>query len=381
MARLYCEIMRACWLSLYDVSGTTNESQWGAFTFIKVPQILSQLHSITKGPGPGPDEKSPNGEYSEDVVEALEMLTEHSPLLDNLDVKCSCNCLECLLNELIKLQLVTDKHVKYFMGKRDQNSANVKLVKAGTTQNTGIPKVIIQAEPTLAGILKTLNTDKIQEPLLRMMYQVLTGKSFELILSVASVEGKLKTFVSRLIKFNECSKQASGDQSKTAAMLFDASFLMLCSIVQTYGSEVVLDESGGDSFFEQWVRQCMVEKGKPKSPEQIISLCDQTKVDSLLRDFNSSEAGCELKPPVKWHEICFNIPGVMREMVTAWEQGALSANDVKRILDVMRGRMCCLAIVATAWLCSYMQIVQQDTLLKPMNMVQQFLTQVGSQTG
>lgn len=49
MPRLYCEIIRACWLSLYDVSGTANESQWGAFTFIKVPQILSQLHNITKG--------------------------------------------------------------------------------------------------------------------------------------------------------------------------------------------------------------------------------------------------------------------------------------------------------------------------------------------
>lgn len=82
------------------------------------------------------------------------------------------------------------------MNKRDQNSATVKLKPPGT-QSSGIPKVIIQAEPTLAGILKTLNTDKIQEPLLRMMYQVLTGKSFELILSVASVEGKLKTFVNR----------------------------------------------------------------------------------------------------------------------------------------------------------------------------------------
>lgn len=49
MPRLYCEIIRACWLSLYDVSGTANESQWGAFTFIKVPQILLQLHNITKG--------------------------------------------------------------------------------------------------------------------------------------------------------------------------------------------------------------------------------------------------------------------------------------------------------------------------------------------
>lgn len=136
MPRLYCEIMRACWLSLYDVSGTSHESQWGAFTFIKVPQILSQLHSIIKGKHLNPisencsfekqqilsriiflgtDEKS---EYSQDVIDALELLTEHSPLLDNLDVKCSCNCLECLLHELMKMSLITEKHLKYYVNKR-----------------------------------------------------------------------------------------------------------------------------------------------------------------------------------------------------------------------------------------------------------------------
>ena len=75
-----------------------------------------------------------------------------------------------------------------------------------------------------------------------MLYQVLTGNSFELILAVATVEGKLKTFVTKLIKFNECSKQINEPvPPKTAAkraMLFDISFLMLCSIVQTYGSDV-----------------------------------------------------------------------------------------------------------------------------------------------
>lgn len=111
MPRLYCEILRACWLSLYDVSGTSNESQWGAFTFIKVPQILNQLHGIAKGT----DEKS---EYSQDVVDALELLMEHSPLLENLDVKCSCNCLECLLHELMKLNLIAEKHLKYYVTKR-----------------------------------------------------------------------------------------------------------------------------------------------------------------------------------------------------------------------------------------------------------------------
>ena len=81
----------------------------------------------------------------------------------------------------------------------------------------------------------------MQEALLSVLCQVLTGKSFELILAVAAVEGKLRTFVTKLLKFNECSKQIGGEggkASQTRAMLFDVTFLMLCSIVHTYGPEV-----------------------------------------------------------------------------------------------------------------------------------------------
>lgn len=109
--------------------------------------------------------------------------------------------------------------------------------------SSSIRTVIIRAEPTLAGFLKTLNAEysKIQDALLSMLCQVLTGNSFELMLSVATVEGKMKIFVSRLIKCNECSKQISEVPGKTAttrALLFEISFLMLCSIVQTYGPDV-----------------------------------------------------------------------------------------------------------------------------------------------
>ena len=101
-----------------------------------------------------------------------------------------------------------------------------------------IPKVIVRAEPTLARILKTLDSDylKIQDALLGVLSQVLTGKSFELILAVATVQDKLRTFVAKLINFNELSRVPAADESGkgsvTRAMLFDVSFLMLCSIVQ-----------------------------------------------------------------------------------------------------------------------------------------------------
>lgn len=70
------------------------------------------------------------------------------------------------------------------------------------------------------------------------------GKSFDLITAVAAVEGKLRTFVTKLIKFNETYKYGvhgeNPKQSQTRALLFDVSFLMLCSIVNIYGSQVCI---------------------------------------------------------------------------------------------------------------------------------------------
>jgi len=67
------------------------------------------------------------------------------------------------------------------------------------------------------------------------------GKSFELLLTAAYYTGRIQQVTSRLIKLNQCSRQVTGEGSKasaTRAMIFDISFLMLCYIVQSYGSKV-----------------------------------------------------------------------------------------------------------------------------------------------
>jgi Mediator complex subunit 24 N-terminal. len=51
-------------------------------------------------------------------VDALELLLQYTPLLDILDAKCSCNCIECLLKELLRNGLVTESHVTHFTSKR-----------------------------------------------------------------------------------------------------------------------------------------------------------------------------------------------------------------------------------------------------------------------
>ncbi|XP_050463769.1 mediator of RNA polymerase II transcription subunit 24-like isoform X1 [Cataglyphis hispanica] len=366
-ARLYCEIIRACLMCLHNVTGTFKESQWGAFMFLKVPLILKELHASTINS----DEKL---EYSQDILDAFELLLQFTPLLNIMDSTCSCNYVECLLNELQKVNLVTEKQAKQISARREGITATLQKLEPSSTPTSSIPKVIICAEPTLAGILKTLNADYTKSSLLSMLYHVLN--SFELMLAVATVEGKLKTFVTKLIKLNECSKQINepvpGKMAATRAMSFDVSFLMLCSIVQTYGSDVVLEE-GGDSFFEQWVRECMPERKKPKSPQRMLQSVDPARVDALLTQLNSPDPDFK-SSNLKWHVACQSAMGAVKELLCAWESGVLGAGDVKMALDGLRTAACCLPVCAAAWLCAYMSITHQDALLKPMNMVQHFLT-------
>ncbi|KAH8305065.1 hypothetical protein KR059_004448 [Drosophila kikkawai] len=367
--RLFYEIIRAGFLTLSNVADTSPDTMWGAFMFFKMPHIIKQLHALQRLPG----EQPPPADYIPELVEALELLIEDNLLLDFMDTKCSCNMIEFLLNDWTKQQLVSEVHVKKFASQREAASQLLKKCDNGQQTPSNI-NFIKRAEVPLSGVLKTLCTNKVQD-MVNVLCQVPVGNSFELILSVATVEGRLKTFVSRLIQCNENSKPVPGELGKLCVIrstLFDVSFLMLTSIVQTYGSEVVLSERG-DSFFEKWVRECMVERNKLKNPRQILALCDDSIVDELLLSLSKPEAA-QLKPSnLSWQDTCLNLPGVLHHVLIAWEQETLSSADVKSILDNIKRRLFSFSVCATSFLCAYMYLVKETELLKPLNMIQQFL--------
>lgn len=316
-------------------------------------------------------------DYSPDVEAAFDLLLE-DPILDYLDTKYGCNTIESLLVELEKHNLVNEAQVKYFASRRETITSTLSKIDLNKNQPS-IIKLIKRAEHPLPGILKALESEygKMHEALLGMLSQVLSGSgnSFDLILSVVTVEGKLKTFVSRLIRYNESSKQVMGEPepaAQTRAALFDVSFLMLTYIVQTFGPSVVLDEHG-DTFFEKWVRECMMDRNMQKSPIQIVQQCDQAKVDELL-NYLSNPDRCTLSTSLKWQDICMNIPGVLYHLLLAWENDTITPADVKTRLDGIKSQLCMYSVCAASWLSSYMQVVRDDELLKPMNMVQELLT-------
>jgi mediator of RNA polymerase II transcription subunit 24 len=57
-------------------------------------------------------------EYSQDVIDAFELLLRYTPLLDKMDIICAGNSIEFLLNELHKVNLVTEKQAKHISSKR-----------------------------------------------------------------------------------------------------------------------------------------------------------------------------------------------------------------------------------------------------------------------
>ncbi|KAJ4940078.1 hypothetical protein JOQ06_026388 [Pogonophryne albipinna] len=367
------EIWKACFTGLIESPEGTEELKWTAFTFLKIPQVLLRLKKYP------PSDKGQD--FMDDVNIAFQYLLQLTPLLDKADQRCNCDCLGMLLQECNKLGLLSDSNTTCLTSKRAvcrEFSPRLKTAENANIQPN--PGLILRAEPTVTNILKTVDADHSKSPegLLGVLGHMLSGKSLDLLLAAAAATGKLKSFARKFIKLNEFPKHISGEGSKSAsvrALLFDISFLMLCHVVQTYGSEVILSDpspSGETPFFETWLQTCMPEEGKTLNPDHPCFRPEPGKVESLVTLLNNSS---EMKlVQVKWHEICLSTPAAILEVLNAWENGVLSVEAVQKITDNIKGKVCSMAICAVAWLVAHVRMLGRDEREKPQTMIRQLVT-------
>ncbi|XP_056285855.1 mediator of RNA polymerase II transcription subunit 24 isoform X1 [Pseudoliparis swirei] len=365
------EIWKACFTGLIESPEGTEELKWTAFTFLKIPQVLLRLKKYPQN--------DKGQDFMEDVNIAFQFLLKLTPLLDKADQRCNCDCLGMLLQECNKLGLLSDPNTTCLTSKREF------APRLKTAENANIqpnPGLILRAEPTVTNILKTVDADHSKSPegLLGVLGHMLSGKSLDLLLAAAAATGKLKSFARKFInsRLNEFPKHISGEGSKSAsvrALLFDISFLMLCHVVQTYGSEVILSDpspSGETPFFETWLQTCMPEEGKTLNPDHPCFRPEPSKVESLVTMLNNS---LEMKlVQVKWHEICLSTPAAILEVLNAWENGVLSVEAVQKITDNIKGKVCSMAICAVAWLVAHVRMLGRDERDKPQTMIRQLVT-------
>lgn len=82
----------------------------------------------------------------------------------------------------------------------------------------------------------------------------------------------------------------------------------------------------------------------------------------------------EIFSSLKWYEICTSIPGVLHQVLLAWEkQDALTNVMVRKIIENLKNRLCCYSICAVSWICNYLQVVRDDELIKPQGIITEFL--------
>ncbi|XP_067650609.1 mediator of RNA polymerase II transcription subunit 24-like isoform X2 [Haliotis asinina] len=358
--QLHQEIFRACFMGLVDSHETQEELKWAAFTFLKLPQILVKMQLQSSG-----------RDFSAELEQGFEMILNYIHLLDLTDIKQKYECLGQLLHECNRFSLLSDNQRQRLLNRR--NSEREHRIPEQCSSGSGTVSLIMRAEMTVTSILKTLDADyqKNQDPLVGILNHMLSGRSFEIILAAGAAMGELQNFAVKLIKINEFARQAMGDGGKAAqtrAQLFDITFLMLCHIIQLYGTEIVTNlKDPSESFIIQWAQRWLPEDGKYKNVEICVPN-DPNKVDNLLQQFTT---GGELRTSLtRWHEVCNNTPFAIQEVLFAWEHGALSAENVRVILDNVKSRMCCLPVVACVWLCSYMNTVGEEAREKPLLMLE-----------
>uniref|UniRef100_A0A8C3CVR1 Mediator of RNA polymerase II transcription subunit 24 n=1 Tax=Cairina moschata TaxID=8855 RepID=A0A8C3CVR1_CAIMO len=365
------EIWKACFVGLIESPEGTEELKWTAFTFLKIPQVLVKLKKYPQG----------DKDFTEDVNCAFEFLLKLTPLLDTADQRCNCNCMSLLLQECSKQGLLSEANMTNLIDKRMADREHAPHLKSAENANIQPnPRLILRAEPTVTNILKTMDADHSKSPegLLGVLGHMLSGKSLDLLLAAAAATGKLKSFARKFIKLNEFTKHISGEGSKGAsvrALLFDISFLMLCHVAQTYGSEVILSESspaGEVPFFETWMLTCMPEEGKILNPDHPCFCPDSTKVESLVALLNNSS---EMKlVQMKWHEACLSISAAILEILNAWENGVLTFESIQKITDNIKGKVCSMAVCAVAWLVAHVRMLGLDEREKSLQMIRQLAT-------
>lgn len=373
------EFIRSCFIELAEHSGAESKSEedlrWAAFTFLKVPQFFAKLPIYLAKNYRSNEKRS----LSADLEAGLEKLLIYTPLLNLTDARTNCDCLDLLLKELSPSELAPDQRDR-ILSKRQKDSIKGKDRPLEQGQRASL---ILRAKPTVGNILKSLDADysKNLEALLGVLSHMAPATSFELILNAAAANGKLQNFTRKLMKFNEFNRESTGEGGKASmirASLFDITFLMLCHIAQNFGIDIVTDNlDSNDSFFASWCTLMLSKKGRYNPPDAILVKSDPAKVNNFLYQSNSPKYELQTSL-VKWHEMCWNIPAVIKETLNAWEAEAISAENVKVILDNIKSKMYCLPVVASAWLCSYISVLPHEERVKPMNMIQQLMAQANS---
>jgi len=366
LSDLLCEIFHCCLLAMNEKDGL-DVLKWDSFTFIRLPHLVGKLVKLTSQGGGGGQAavkqeqiKNETGTAGAEVFKGLSKLLDYQSLLNTTDARCRHNVFDLVCKSMMKdalgeEKLLTESEYQQLVARRVRQLDTRKhldlKMEPGDSRDV---IMMVKADTTIGTIIQTFENRSCEqgdfEALLNVMYHIVKGSSFDLLLVAASASGMLPTLITKLLEFNEGSKESMGESikgSQTRAALFDLTFLMLIYAVQCFDSDTVL-AGMKPGFFHTWARECMLEEGRIKS---LYGFQEQeSQVDSLLQQINTGEIRTQV---IKWHNVMNNIHGVMKEIILGCEMGAIAGDKYNRLTATLCSRLCCLPVCITSWLSSY----------------------------
>jgi len=362
LSTLVCEITRCCLLGMND-SDRFDVLRWDAFTMLKLHRLIEKILI---------EAKMKDGVEGV-VYHGMMQLLQYTSLLDMTDARCKANTFDLILTSFSpekrkQAPLVTDtecKQLKTARGKQLEARKHVEIKTSSAYSDSRDVNMTLKADSTLQTIINTFEnrtTDSNEfDNLLSVMFHIVKGSSFDLLLSAASANGTLAALVSKLLFFNKGTQESLGESTKVAvnrAALFDMTFLMLVYMVQCFSSSVLLgadddDDGSGtgqDGFFPRWARQCMAEPGHVKPLEAFKDLGGaESLVDGLLQQMIQGEIRTQV---VMWNQVCSSVHDVMKEILVGVEMGSINTETYNRLTSQLCNKLCCFPIFISSWLVS-----------------------------
>lgn len=372
----YCELIRVCMIGLIDAGKSKLKASWPFFTFLKLPKLLIELSKLFKKQQDSAlatmtDSSSTNqsSNFINDLKLSFERLCAYAPLVDEAEYKCNCDFFKCLVKELIKndpsLMQLKNLDFRTFPARRPITTNN-------NDSKWGC-HMMLKTEPVVTSMLETLNSEQDPTELFAILCQQCSGISFDFTLNAAAATGRLHLFVKRLVEHNELYRMPKNDlppkHQQARALNFDITFLILIFIAQRYGPELI--DKDQRTTFNRWYHECYNQETCFNCPKEMLKDCDEEIVTSLIRQLADPNSDVRLKS-VNWHEICFNMPKAISEILNAWNQGSLNDDDIVVIIERIRSKMCFLAVVAATWLQCYIKTLNEVDRSKPLFLLNSF---------
>lgn len=398
-SRLYCEILHTCFIGLIDAHKTANEDRkninhhaWTAFLLFRVPSIFLHISKLIKVE----NHTVSKIQLETDLLLGIEKLIKLGPCIDQFmlcyDIELVKKFLECLkdpaidlltseavdrLLKEIKLRISTysDDTTEAAAAKPQDHTSNGCNVSSSDSLSCNI--LIYRAEHSVKSILTplymdTCNIEAVAGIICKMQH------SFDLILCAAASNELLSKFAQRLIELNVSNSKSSDENlrsSQIRAIVFDITFVSLCSLVERYGLRPIYGEqkntstySNDPSFFIRWCRLNITSSESVYDPSIILSSYPlDSEFEDLLTQYMTSDANFEFKTAsINWEKMCVAIQFATAELLDAWTHNIIDQEEVMKFIKRLKNPLCFLAFSSGCWLIAKMKTVSADRKTKIM---------------